>query len=192
VIELSAARPQDALVIARVHVASWQTAYVGMIPDDCLASLSVDERAGGWREILAQSATEVWIAREASECAPGRRDHNPGRREVLGFVSFGAYRTSEPVEERVGEISSLYVSPTHWGRGIGAALWLRARERLAAANYRIVALWVLADNVRAIRFYRAVGFREEPGSTSEIVVGGHPLRHVRYSLSLDVSTAIRP
>jgi ribosomal protein S18 acetylase RimI-like enzyme len=184
VIEVSAAQPQDALAIARVHVSSWQAAYVGMMPEDYLASLSVEERASTWRGILGhgatlgQGATEVWIAREAGD--PARA---PG--EVLGFVSIGAYRASEPLaEEHLGEISSLYVSPGHWGRGIGATLWLRASERLAAAGFGTVALWVLVDNVRAIRFYRAMGFREDPGSECDFVLGGHPLRHVRYSLML--------
>jgi len=176
VIEVGAAQPQDALAIARVHVASWQSAYVGMIPQDYLASLSVDERARAWRGTLAQGATEVWIAREAPSDEPGE--------EILGFVSFGARRASEPAAEPVGEITSLYVAPGHWGRGIGGALWLRARERLTAAGFATVMLWVLADNARAIRFYRAAGFREDPGSAGDIVVGGHPLRHVRYSRPL--------
>jgi ribosomal protein S18 acetylase RimI-like enzyme len=176
VIELSAAQPQDALAIAGVHVASWQAAYVGMIPEDYLASLSVEERAGAWREILGHDATEVWIARE-------RRDRGLGD-EILGFVCFGPCREPEPAAERVGEIGSIYVSPGHWGRGIGRALWLRARERLTATGFATVMLWVLADNVRAIRFYQAAGFREDLGSAREIVRGGHALKHVRYSVSL--------
>jgi hypothetical protein len=35
---------RDARGIAEVHVRSWQTAYAGIVPDEDLAQLSVDER----------------------------------------------------------------------------------------------------------------------------------------------------
>jgi hypothetical protein len=43
----------DAIDIAAVHVRSWQTAYRGMIPDDFLASQSVEKRLPMWLRRLA-------------------------------------------------------------------------------------------------------------------------------------------
>jgi len=38
------ATPEDARAIAEVHVASWRYAYRGLLPDDVLDRLSVEER----------------------------------------------------------------------------------------------------------------------------------------------------
>ncbi len=47
------AAPVDAAAIALVHVRAWQAAYRGLMPDDVLERLSVDERALRWRDILS-------------------------------------------------------------------------------------------------------------------------------------------
>jgi ribosomal protein S18 acetylase RimI-like enzyme len=61
---------------------------------------------------------------------------------------------------------------------------VHARERLRAHGFARVSLWVLKDNVRAIRFYTMAGFKEDAGSTREIVVGGKALQEVRHSAAL--------
>jgi hypothetical protein len=43
-----AARPEDARSVAEVHVASWRHAYRGLLPDDYLERLSVDDREAMW------------------------------------------------------------------------------------------------------------------------------------------------
>ncbi len=42
------ARPDDARSVAEVHVASWRHAYRGLLPDDYLERLSVDDREAMW------------------------------------------------------------------------------------------------------------------------------------------------
>jgi hypothetical protein len=44
---------QDARAIAEIHVAAWRSAYHGIVDDDALARMSVDEREERWTEILA-------------------------------------------------------------------------------------------------------------------------------------------
>ena len=45
---------RDARGIAEVHVRSWQAAYVGIIVDEELAELSVDQREQFWMQILSK------------------------------------------------------------------------------------------------------------------------------------------
>ena len=47
-VALRDATPDDAHAIATVHVASWQVAYRGFMPDAVLDGLSVDDRARKW------------------------------------------------------------------------------------------------------------------------------------------------
>jgi L-amino acid N-acyltransferase YncA len=69
-------------------------------------------------------------------------------------------------------------------RGIGRSLWLTARQRLVQRGFLSATVWVLKDNLRAIRFYRAAGFAEDSTSEKEIVLGGQKLREIRYVASL--------
>ena len=48
-----------------------------------------------------------------------------------------------------------------------------------STGFSSVSLWVLERNVRAIRFYSAVGFVLEPGSGKDFELGGKLVREVR-------------
>lgn len=128
---------EDAATIARIHVASWQRAYAGLMPAAFLAGLSTVERETRWRELLAAGATILLVT------AP----------EVVGFAAFGPSRDDPPT----GQLFALYLDPPWWGRGAGRVLHDAAVERLDAAFPRSV-LWVLHGNDRATRFYRAAGW----------------------------------
>jgi ribosomal protein S18 acetylase RimI-like enzyme len=71
----------------------------------------------------------------------------------------------------------------HWSTGLGRALWLAARAELRKAGFHSASLWVLADNARAIRFYRAAGFVAE-GASQRITRGGAQLEELRYVADL--------
>lgn len=58
------ATPEDASGIAAVHVYSWQAAYRGVVPDDFLRSLSIEDRETVWRESLEDRTSEIWVADE--------------------------------------------------------------------------------------------------------------------------------
>ncbi|MBK8338057.1 MAG: GNAT family N-acetyltransferase [Sterolibacteriaceae bacterium] len=48
------------------------------------------------------------------------------------------------------EIMAFYVSPPHWGKGIGRSLWLACLADLVEAGFDRVTLWVLENNRRGI------------------------------------------
>ena len=47
---------EDAPGIAEVHVASWRSAYCGLIDQQVLEELSMSTRADGWKRILSKIA----------------------------------------------------------------------------------------------------------------------------------------
>jgi hypothetical protein len=59
----------------------------------------------------------------------------------------------------MGAIQNLGVTPLHRGRGLGAALLVRALHGFRAAGLGRAFLEVTAQNESAIRLYRRVGFR---------------------------------
>ena len=167
--ELVSATIEDARAIAEVHVSAWQAAYDGLIPAEYLAAQSVARRESHWRQAITRADCELLLAREDGD--------------VLGWIAFGRCRDPQAVPAQ-GEVWALYAAPLHWSRGIGRALWLEARRRLASQGFASVSLWVLADNLRAIRFYSAAGFFPDPSGVKEIVMSGKPLKELRYVASL--------
>ncbi len=129
----------DARAVARVHVASWRSAYRGMMSGAFLEGLSIDERAEGWRATIEDPASVVLVA---------ERDG-----VVAGFVG-GLTRFGDDAE-----IDSLHVDPSAVGAGLGASLLHAAEAELATRGAARAALWVIEDNERARSFYEREGWR---------------------------------
>lgn len=81
-IPLRRATLSDAPDVGALHVACWHETYRGILPDEMLASLSVDSRTAMWSKILGEPSafvgTEVCVAEDQ------------GR--VIGFASCGGQR----------------------------------------------------------------------------------------------------
>ena len=127
----------DARAIAEVHVRTWLGAYRGLVPDDFLDGLSVDEREGRWTELLG-APPEGFVVLVAEE---------DGR--VVGFCSVLG-----------DEVTALYVEPSEWGWGIGAALLEAGLDVLRESGFTRATLCVLVGNERALSFYGRFGFEE--------------------------------
>jgi ribosomal protein S18 acetylase RimI-like enzyme len=156
--------------IARVHIRSWQAAYTGILDQEFLDTLGVEERAQRWRGILERAESQTLVARESDR--------------VVGFISFGQSREKEPAPNQ-GEIWALYADPDVWGQGIGCALIKQAMAGLRTLGYTDISLQVLTQNERGIRFYRAFGFLPVPGSETYCELGGRSLEEVRFRLRPD-------
>lgn len=164
--EIRPATLQDCRGIAQVHVLAWQHAYRDLLPAPFLAALSVDERESMWRRVQAQPSTHLLVAADAGQ--------------VAGFVCFGAARDpGTPVHP--AEIHALYVAPERWSAGIGRQLWLAASRQIRAEGGDKVALWVVANNQRAIRFYERCGLAAVRGSRRRVELGGIWIEESRYA-----------
>jgi ribosomal protein S18 acetylase RimI-like enzyme len=156
--------PQDAAAIAAVHVATWRDAYRGLLPDDYLAGLVVEEWADRWRGRLADPAAGVF----ALVFESGGR--------VRGFVSGGPDRHGLAG----GEVFAIYVDPGCQGRGAGRRLLSAAARRLADGGFTEAGLWVLADNRPARGFYESQGWRADGTEKLWAYDAGGSVPEVRY------------
>ncbi|HEX5461408.1 MAG TPA: GNAT family N-acetyltransferase [Steroidobacteraceae bacterium] len=167
---LRPAVPEDALSVARVHVRAWQVAYRGLLPDDYLTGLRAEDRAQRYDFASRDPARpRTLVAIEADT--------------VLGFATISPARDQELAGQ--GELCALYVEPDCWGRGIGQALASAARSELHRLGFRQAALWVIAGNARAERFYRADGWTHD-GLRRAQQVWSVRVDTVRYSRALAV------
>ena len=152
----------DASAIARVHVATWRTAYRGMLPDDFLAALDESHYAERWRRSLADTNSRVYVAQNADG--------------VIGFASGGRERAGE--DGYAGELYAIYVLQEAQGHGHGRGLVRAVSGGLQELGLPDMIVWVLRDNLSARRFYERLGgvyVREQP-----ITIGSTLLQEVSY------------
>ena len=156
-------------MIAMIHVEAWRAAYRGIVPDEFLDSLSVDERESTWKQILLTADAETWVA-EQSET-------------IIGWISAAASRDADP-RASTGEIWGIYVAPGRWRIGVGRSLCETAERYLRRQGFTEVTLWVLRDNERAVKFYQSNGFVLDVGHGKILERGGKALQEDRFRKSL--------
>jgi len=136
------ALPEDAAVLAAVHVRSWQETYAGMLPQEHIDRRTVALRTAQWTERLRESDDDIFVACDRSGT-------------IVGFTSGG--RSREPVEGFDAEIGTLYLLPEAQGRGVGKQLLRALSAKLQARGFKAAWVRVLSDNVPARRFYERCG-----------------------------------
>lgn len=160
---------EDARSVAQVHVACYQRAYKGLIPDSYLRNLSVDRQQQFFQRAIAERFEEIVVIEEEGS--------------VLGEMAIGPCRDENMKAESAAEIWGIYISPDHWRKGFGKALAQWAIRQLRSRGHKVVTLWVLEGNVAARAFYEAMGFTVD-GATKEMRIGA-PLTAIRYRTALD-------
>jgi ribosomal protein S18 acetylase RimI-like enzyme len=136
----------DAQAIARVHVASWQASYRGIVPDAVLDTLSVERRQQMWAR---------WLCDEPGQVLVSVAEDDGGR--MVGFASAGRPQQPDEIPGYDSELHTIYLLHKAQRQGIGRPLFRHAVERLAATGTRAMLLWVLAGNHQARRFYERLG-----------------------------------
>jgi ribosomal protein S18 acetylase RimI-like enzyme len=142
-VHIREATPDDIPGIARVHVDTWRTAYVDIVPAAHLAGLSYEQRESRWRQILAP-------------VGDGRfhfvAENDEG--QVVGIATGGPERDGMPGYD--GELYGLYVLADYQRQGIGRELMQTVARQLAVGRFKAMILWVLKDNLKARAFYEAM------------------------------------
>jgi ribosomal protein S18 acetylase RimI-like enzyme len=153
------ARHADAPEIAAVHVASWRSAYAGLLPSGHLARMSATRSAAQFDATIAGRGL-VLVAE-----ARGR---------VVGFTTAGRPRSTGLAE---GEVETLYVLDDWRDQGLGRGLLQHAAQALADRGCASVFLWVLEQNPSRF-FYERLGGR--PVQRATTMVAGRPFVQVAY------------
>lgn len=155
----------DAGAIARLHAASWRTAYRGALSDAYLDGPIEAERAAVWQARLARPADNQYLVVAESG----------GR--IVGFAC--AYGGHDP--QWGVFVDNLHVQPDLKRQGIGAQLMgsVAAWAGKACPGQGLY-LWVLASNLPAQRFYARIG-GEDAGRDTWTPPDGSALPKIRYA-----------
>jgi L-amino acid N-acyltransferase YncA len=154
------AQPEDARAIAEVHVASWKSSYAGLIPEEYLATLSVEKRAEMWAGAFRQREKDprcktLFVCEDA---------HG----QIQGFVAGGVER-----EQGCGygsELYAIYLQHELQRSGAGSLLTQKLAQWLQSHGYRNMRVWVLEQNPSRA-FYERLGGALLP-ETKTVEFGG--------------------
>ncbi|HWD38326.1 MAG TPA: GNAT family N-acetyltransferase [Fimbriimonas sp.] len=130
----------DIEAIVSVHVAAWNWAHTGIVPDEIMAEIASPGRV--------QKIREQWDPRRAYLVAEDSSEN------VVGFS-----RENLPVgiEGFDCEIGSLYVHPDFARQGIGRELVRSMAQVLSSGGNRSLCLQTLRDNRIGTSFYESIG-----------------------------------
>lgn len=142
VIALRPARPEDAASVARVYIASWHDTYAGVLSAQFLCAMTLDGQSARWRAaIRARGHENVLVAEHENFGIVGMASFGPVRDGAMGFD---------------GEVYTLYVDPSFFGRGVGRALLRASFAQLGKQGYSSCVIWAHARNPARF-FYEAMG-----------------------------------
>jgi len=160
---------RDAKAIAEIYTATAKEAFRAMINDSATMPGVEEKGQAFWREAIEYSEPQVHVATDGDK--------------IVGFVGFDRSR-DKGTPPTMGEIWAVYVSSTHWSRGVGLALWDAAREGLSDEGCTHVSIWVPLANERALRFHELAGFKREMASAKTVLVGTAKVEEIRLKRPL--------
>jgi len=143
---------------AYVHWKSWQEAYPGIVDRRYLDELTLEK----CESIAYRWPDNIIIAKDGDS--------------VIGFVGYGKCRNDDL--ENSGEVFAIYILSEYYGKGVGYSLMKAALAQLK--EYHRIAVWVLKNNKRAIRFYQHCGYSFD--NREETIVLGSPVVEIRMTL----------
>lgn len=141
--EIRDAKDSDIAGIAALHVANQRTTYRGLLSDDYLERLNVEDRAGKWRAYLHHAGQRIFVACDGS-----------------AFLGFAACRADTERPDCL-YLDSLHVRPEARGRGVGTALIRTAGRFAEESGYEGMSVCIVRGNETARRLYLALGAAHE-------------------------------
>jgi ribosomal protein S18 acetylase RimI-like enzyme len=168
------ALPEDAAALAHIHVAVWRSDYCGIVPDEYLAALSVDDRGDLLRDEEGRDYRAMIGDPEIITCVA--EDPTAG---IVGFSAGGpfrddGYRLSGAFS---GELYYVYVLSEYQGRGVGTDLVRAVARSLSDRGVGSMMVWVFANH-RAASLYERLGAARV--GRREVTLGGRRIIDVAY------------
>ncbi len=160
---------RDARAIAEIHAGAATTKQAEGTAGPNVNAPTIDRQQVFWREAIEFGEPQLQVACDGDA--------------VVGFVGFDRSR-DKGTPPTTGEIWAIYVSPAHWDRGAGLALWDAAREGLLEEGCSSVSIWIALGSERAIRFHELAGFKRELSSARTVPAFGARVEEIRLKRKL--------
>lgn len=160
-------KKEDLWSVSSIVVEGWKSAYRGIIDDEFLDSLKIEDN---YNRRLKDYQENGFIVAEINN-------------EVVGFCRYTINNLfSQDVKDVDCELCAIYVKPDMKRQGIGSALFKYViQEQKKNENQKMI-LWCLKENYKSRKFYEKMGgilYGE-----NEIEKGGKKYKEVGYKYYL--------
>ena len=168
-ITIRKALPEDAYNYTICHIACWNAAFRGIVPDEYLDNMpaQLEQRAESVRKTLGEPGNCEFYCVIFEE-------------RIIGRLIIG--KSQDEDKPDTGEIGAIYLLEEFWSKGYGREMMDFAIGALRRLGYREVVLWTLKKNKRAKRFYEKYGFMAD-GARKKVEFG-KALTVIRYTFNL--------
>ena len=133
------ANAEDIEPIASLYVMNWKKTYVGLLPDNFLNGLTVNEGIKKCQEYLNKEKHRIFVAYE--------------NEKILGF---SACKEDEELKNCL-YLDSLHVSETSRGKGVGTKLINTVGSYAYIKGYEHMSICIVKGNDNAKRIYEKMG-----------------------------------
>lgn len=133
------ANAEDIEPIASLYVMNWKKTYVGLLPDNFLNGLTVNEGIKKWQEYLNKEKHRIFVAYE--------------NEKILGF---SACKEDEELKNCL-YLDSLHVSETSRGKGVGTKLINTVGSYAYIKGYEHMSICIVKGNDNTKRIYEKMG-----------------------------------
>ena len=130
----------DTAAIAEINVIVWKATYPGILPQDYLDRLTVEDKLTHYEQRLRRHPLPLVV-----EDSVGR------------IVGYSIFELRSETEEYTAELTALAVLPELQGQGLGKRLLKATAKVLHAERHRNFCTWVLKENILARVFYEHCG-----------------------------------
>lgn len=129
---------EDLKAVAEIVVNGWQTAYRGIVDDDYLDNLRIDEK---YQKMLKNYKENGFIVAEKNNKIVGFCRYCEGNKYIKDYPEVDC------------ELYALYVKTEEKRKGIGNKLVKYVMEELKNKNLKKMIIWCFKDNYKARGFY---------------------------------------
>ena len=133
------ANAEDIEPIASLYVMNWKKTYVGLLPDNFLNGLTVNDGINKWQEYLTKEKHRIFVAYENEK-----------------FWGFSACKEDEELKNCL-YLDSLHVSETSRGKGVGTKLINTVGSYAYIKGYEHMSICIVKGNDNAKRIYEKMG-----------------------------------
>ena len=171
-IHLTPSELKQARELAEVHMQCWHETYTGLIDQNFLDSLKVDNFEKRWCQNLLNPTPQTLRLSLM---------HN---QKIIGFCCAGPARNNLPGSP--AEIYAIYLLRQNQGHGLGAVMMQCMARFILAQNWIEAHVWVLSGN-HTSKFYEYCGGIQIQ-CTQFITLGAHRYEELCYHLDFKALT----
>jgi ribosomal protein S18 acetylase RimI-like enzyme len=138
-VNIREANAEDMELIANLYVMNWKKTYVGLLPDNFLNGLTVNDGINKWQEYLTKEKHRIFVAYENEN-----------------FWGFSACKEDEELKNCL-YLDSLHVSESSRGKGVGTKLINTVGSYAYIKGYEHMSICIVKGNDKAKRIYEKMG-----------------------------------